>query len=148
MISQLDAGIDLASASDKASNEEAKVVLNKAIALTKGVTARDVTLLQRTIAKESEARTALAALLWNDGDRVQAETNLGEACIRLDQLQADAAGRKNVVRTDPVAPLPYSIDDSAPLEMTCPKFKNPAYLTNLGWSESLQKKVINLETLR
>ena len=152
VVSQIDAGIDLASvATDKSSTDEAVAVLQKAIAQTRGVEARDVTLLQRIIGKESEGRMALAALLWTTGDRSTAETNLGEACIRLDQLQADAASRKDVVRTDPVAPLPFSIDDGSgvsPLDMSCPKFKNPTFLTNLGWSESLQKKVIKLETLR
>jgi hypothetical protein len=157
VVSQLDAGIDLASiATDVKSKDEAISVLKKAIQQTKGVEARDVTLLQRVIAKESEGRMALAALLWNDSgnnssnSKQQAETNLGEACIRLEQLQADAAGRKAVERTDPIAPLPYSIDDSgvAPLDMSCQKFKNTAFLNDLEWSESLQKKVIKLETLR
>ena len=154
VVSQLDAGIDLASVvTDDKSKQEAISVLKKAIAQTKGVEARDVTLLQRVIAKESEGRMALAALLWTDSgnsdSKQQAETNLGEACIRLEQLQADAAGRKDVVRTDPIAPLPYSIDDDiAPLDMSCGKFKNTAFLNDLEWSESLQKKVMKLQTLR
>jgi hypothetical protein len=154
VVSQLDAGIDLASgATDDKSKQEAISVLKKAIAQTKGVEARDVTLLQRVIAKESEGRMALAALLWTDSgnsdSKQQAETNLGEACIRLEQLQADAASRKDVVRTDPIAPLPYSIDDDiAPLDMSCGKFKSAAFLNDLEWSESLQKKVMKLQTLR
>jgi tetratricopeptide (TPR) repeat protein len=154
VVSQLDAGIDLASmVTDGKSKDEAVSVLQKAIQQTKGVEARDVTLLQRVIAKESEGRMALAALLWNDSsnsnNKQLAETNRGEACIRLEQLQADAASRKDTLRTDPIAPLPYSIDDDiAPLDMSCNKFKNTAFLNDLEWSESLQKKVIKLETLR
>jgi hypothetical protein len=97
--------------------------IQEAISVLKGIADQgcrgtDVTLLQRVIAKESEGRMALAALLWTDSgnsdSKQQAETNLGEACIRLEQLQADAAGRQDVVRTDPIAPLPYSIDDVHP----------------------------------
>jgi predicted negative regulator of RcsB-dependent stress response len=89
-VSQIDAGIDLASvATDKSSTDEAVAVLQKAIAQTRGVEARDVTLLQRIIGKQLEGRMALAALVWTTGDRFTAKTNLGNVCIRLDQLQAE-----------------------------------------------------------
>ena len=49
--------------SDDAVFQEAKDLLTKAIALTTTVQGRDVALLQRVIAKEGEARVALASIL-------------------------------------------------------------------------------------
>ena len=146
VISLTDAGIDLAAAGNTG---EAKSLLRKAIPKTKGIEARDVGLLQRVVAKEGEGRMALASLLWEEGQRQEAETILGDACIRLDQLQADAAQRKDGASQQPPARLRFSIDDEIDaLDMSCSKFKNPNFLTKLGWPEKLQKKVIKLETLR
>jgi len=149
VISLTDSGIDLAAASDI---PQAKQVLEKAISKTKGVEARDVALLQRVIAKEGEGRMALAALLWNEGgQRAQAETVMGDACVRLEQLQADAASvaKSKVVITEASPRLKFSIDDDSPaLEVSCVRFKNPVFLDQLGWPKDLQEKVIKLETLR
>ena len=160
VVSQLDAGIDLAAASSsnnskKNNAEEAIRLLQQAIPKTKGVESRDVQLLQRTVAKEGEARMALAALLWSEGQRSAAESALGEACLRLDQLQASAASDNKqtakVAETDKTySRLLFSMDDDSPaLDLTCSKFKNSEFLTErLGWPEALQKKVIKLEKLQ
>jgi len=146
VISLTDAGIDLAAA-DK--TNDAKSLLRKTIPKTKGIEASDVGLLQRVVAKEGEGRMALASLLWDEGQRQEAETILGDACIRLDQLQADAARRKDGSSQQPPARLRFSIDDEIDaLDVSCSKFRNPKFLTKLGWPEKLQKKVIKLETLR
>ena len=72
VVSELDAGIDLAAAAGGSGDKnyrDAKELLEKAIPKTTGITSgTDVELLQRVIAKEGEARIALAALLWNVGD--------------------------------------------------------------------------------
>jgi hypothetical protein len=52
---------------------------------------------------------------------------------RLERLQADAVGRRDtVVRTDPIAPLPYSIGVNisgiAPLDMSCQKVQENSLL--------------------
>jgi hypothetical protein len=45
--------------------------------------------------------------------------------------------------------LRFSIDDDGPsMDVSCFRFKNPAFLNQLGWPEELQQKVIKLETLR
>lgn len=158
VIALTDAGIDLAANAYQVS--EAKAVLQTAIGKTTGVEGRDVSLLRRVFAKEGEGRMALAALLWSDGQRGEAETVLGDACVRLDQLQADvdlmvtkkSGSSSSTVLTESPAPrLLFSIDDDEyGLGMlSCSKFKNQQFLTDkLGWPASLQKKVINLETLR
>jgi hypothetical protein len=64
----------------------AESTLAKGIAQTVGVEGRDVRLLQRVVAKDGEGRLALAALYWSDHQKAQAETVLGDACVRLDQL--------------------------------------------------------------
>lgn len=170
VISKVDAGIDLvAAASIQGKNDETAVsMLETAISKTKGVEGRDVKLLQRVIVKEGEGRMALAAYLWDQGQRQDAETVLGDACIRLEQLQADAAQRASVEAAKKQAQgstsasssptsmaassggLLFSIDDDIPSSgMSCYKFKNPTFLTEqLGWPEQLQKKVIKLQTLR
>lgn len=146
VISWIDAGIDLAAA-DQVS--EAESLLRKGIAKTPGVEGRDVALLQRVIAKEGEGRLALASLLWSDGQRAEAETVLGDACIRLDQLQADAAQRKAPPLQNAPTALRFSIDDdSRPLEVSCARFKSSAFLDELGWSPTLQQKVSTLQNLR
>jgi tetratricopeptide (TPR) repeat protein len=149
VMSLIDTGVDLAAAGKV---EDAESLLEKAIAKTKGVQSRDVGLLQRVIAKEGEGSMALAALLWNDGDRPKAEQVLGNACIRMEQLQADAASRPSLTQEAVSVPKPlaYSIDDSIrPLEFSCARFKNEAFLSQqLGWPDALQKKVMKLQSLR
>jgi len=166
-ISLLDAGLDYAMMSDDnggAAKSKAITLLKSAIERTKGVESRDVQLLQRVLAKEGEGRMALASLLWETGsgaeysDRNAAESVLGIACERLEQMQAQDADyklRQQQQSTDAsavasgVAPLQFSIDDLPSLEVSCYKFRDPKFLSDrLGWPESLQKKVIKLETLR
>eukprot|EP00522_Entomoneis_paludosa_P008767 CAMPEP_0172447598 /NCGR_PEP_ID=MMETSP1065-20121228/6874_1 /TAXON_ID=265537 /ORGANISM="Amphiprora paludosa, Strain CCMP125" /LENGTH=406 /DNA_ID=CAMNT_0013198935 /DNA_START=45 /DNA_END=1268 /DNA_ORIENTATION=- len=155
VIALTDAGIDLAAVPDI---PQAKEVLNTAISKTKGVEAREVAVLQRVVAKEGEGRMALAALLWSEGgQRGSAETVLGDACVRLEQLQADAASRSKAGAmkkqaadmATASASLKFSIDDDVPaLDVSCFRFKNPVFLESLGWPKDLQEKVIKLETLR
>lgn len=130
VIALTDAGIDLAAAASTTTTttggtggdqavKEAEAILRKAIKKTAGVEGRDVALLQRVIIKEGEGRMALAALLWSDGQRGEAESVLGDACVRLDQLQAQSdavAMRKGsssaaVSATATPARLLFSIDD-------------------------------------
>eukprot|EP00977_Amphora_coffeiformis_P015393 scaffold4510_cov183-Amphora_coffeaeformis.AAC.78 len=153
VISLLDAGIDAAAAGQV---DDATVTLQKAIAQTPGVSGNDVGLLQRVIAKEGEGRLALAALLWNsdtvkDGKQ-QAEKILGDACVRLEQMQAQQSTNKAPKSTTAVIStgLRFSIDDALPtaMDVSCYKFKNPAFLDQLAWPADLQKMVIKLETLR
>jgi tetratricopeptide (TPR) repeat protein len=153
VMSLTDAGIDYAAANNVA---EATSILEKAIRQTQGVEARDTVLLQKVIAKEGEGRMALAALLWNDSKepngKFQAEKILGDACVRLEQMQAQKSGKTS--STTALAPmstgLRFSIDDTTPaaMDISCYRFKNPAFLDKLGWPADLQKKVIKLETLR
>lgn len=90
VISQIDAGIDLVTAT----GNDDDGFLEKAIARSTGVESRDVALLQRVIAKEGEGRMALASVLWSKpSQRPAAENQLGEACLRLDQLEADYIAR-------------------------------------------------------
>ena len=97
---------------------------------------------------------ALASLLWSEGagQRAQAEKVLGDACVRLEQLQADAASKSKANKVQlPVeqARLKFSIDDDIPaLQVSCFRFKNPVFLDQLGWPKDLQEKVIKLETLK
>jgi len=149
VISSLDAGIDLAAAGK---TEEAKQVLSDAIQTTTKAEARDVELLQRVIAKEGEARVALASILWDNKERGAAEKQLGEACNRLEQLDADATARNaRLGRKPELAParLKFSIDDGAgAFDISCSRFKNEKFLTEtLQWPDSLQTKVIKLQNL-
>lgn len=145
VISLTDAGIDLVAANSL----QGKELLQKAIAKTQGIEGRDVALLQRVIAKEGEGRMALAATLWDEGRRVEAESVLGDACIRLEQLQVDASTRKSSKLLEDTTRLRFSIDDDVQSrDMSCSKFKNPNYVSQkLGWPDSLQKKVLKLQTL-
>jgi hypothetical protein len=93
VISEMDAGIDLAATDDYAA---ARQVLTEAIKKTTSVEGRDVELLQRVIAKEGEARVALASITWLAGDKISAEDSFYEACTRLDQLEADYIGRQSL----------------------------------------------------
>lgn len=150
VISLLDAGIDLAAAGKI---DEAKSVLQNAIKRTTLVEGRDVELLQRVIAKEGEARMALASILWDTEDRAAAETQLGDACIRLEQLEADAQARISKLGLKPSAApdrLKFSIDDDiGAFDISCSKFKNEKFLTEtLQWPETLQKKVNKLQSLK
>ena len=156
VIAQIDAGIDYASSST-ADQSKAKSILSNAIQRTTRVEGRDISLLQRVIAKEGEGRMALASLLWSTGDRIDAESQLSEACMRLDQLQADArsrmqgtgVGKKGDGSVQQPERLKFTIDDGvAALEMDCSRFKNSDFLTSrLEWPQSLQDKVYKLETL-
>lgn len=178
VISKLDAGIDLAAnvASASASGstteelEETIQLLKDGIGSTTSVEGRDVALLQRVIAKEGEARIALASILWSANQKSQAEAQLGEACGRLEQLQLDADARekgkllqvnnngnnnnnnnnnsnKKSVKTAVMKKLPFSIDDTVGTECSCSRFKNSKFLDSLVWPESLQEKVSKLNNL-
>ncbi len=152
VISLLDAGIDLAGTEDV---QEAKKVLSDAIKSTTSVEGNDVELLQRVIAKESEGRMALASILWSSNEKAEAEKQFGEACGRLDQLQADADAREAARIKSGVMPpvklrqLPFTIDNTAGPELSCSRFKNEKFVSdNLLWPESLQKKLSNLNNLK
>lgn len=149
IISLLDAGIDLAAGGK---TEAAKKLLSSAIDQTTRAESRDVELLQRVIAKEGEARMALASILWDNKERPAAEKELGEACSRLEQLEADAAARNAKLGRKPeLAPpkLKFSIDDGAgAFDISCSRFKNEKFLTEtLQWPAPLQTKVLKLEKL-
>lgn len=158
VIAKLDAGIDLASAyaatSDKSVLEEAKKVLTEAIQSTTSVEGRDIELLQRVIAKEGEARIALASILWSNGEKSAAEAQLGEACGRLDELQRDADAREKArIKSGAMPPvkvnkLKFTIDDTVGTECSCSRFKNEKFLdATLHWPKPLQEKVTNLNKL-
>jgi len=149
VISELDAGIDLAATGE---NDKAAALLKNAIQRTKTVEGRDIQLLQRVIAKEGEGRMALASVLWVSGDRTEAEAQLGKACERLDQLEADAqarvkAGTGNLIKEP--ARLKFNIDDGATAaDINCSRFKNQDYVSDrLEWPASLQQKLNKLESL-
>ena len=151
VISALDAGIDMAATNDV---KEAKTMLESAIPMTTSVEGRDVELLQRVIAKEGEARVALASVLWSANEKAAAEAQLGEACSRLDQLQADADAREAArIKSGAMPPikvkkLPFTIDDVVGTECSCSRFKNEKFLSDsLFWPESLQTKVMKLNNL-
>mmetsp|Transcript_20498 Transcript_20498/g.30190 ORF Transcript_20498/g.30190 Transcript_20498/m.30190 type:complete len:445 (+) Transcript_20498:79-1413(+) len=159
VISNLDAGIDLAavaaSTGDANDVKEARTLLEKAIASTVAVEGRDVELLQRIIAKEGEARIALASILWSNGDKGAAEAQLGEACVRLDQLEADAQAREAArIKSGAMPPpkiqkLKFSIDDGVSAgEIGCSRFKSDKFLSeSLRWPEVLRVKVDKLQKL-
>jgi len=151
VIAALDAGIDLAASDDI---DSARTTLTKAIDSTTSAEANDVELLQRVIAKEGEARIALASILWAK-DKSAAEDQLYQACTRLDQLQADADARralrvKKGLAPDPPIPkrLSYTIDDIVGPEASCTRYKNQEFLSKtLAWPEALQTKVSKLNKL-
>jgi tetratricopeptide (TPR) repeat protein len=151
VISALDAGIDLAGTEDV---NEARKVLESAIKSTTSVEGRDVELLQRVIAKEGEARMALASLLWSSNEKAAAENQFGEACGRLDQLQADADAREKArIKSGAMPPikiqkLPFTIDDTKGPQLSCSRFKNEKFVSeSLLWPESLQQKLTSLNNL-
>ena len=161
VIAELDAAIDLAIiASDSPSdstNEDAKKALESAISKTTKVSSRDVKLLQRVIAKEGEARIALASILWDmPGEKAAAEAQLGESCVRLEQLEVDQQQRaqsnklKSSENQNPFdVQSSFSIDDGLGAgEINCSRFKNEKFLSeSLNWPESLQRKTIKLQKL-
>lgn len=159
VISILDAGIDAAASNKEGNADEAKRLLKEGIAKTKTVEGRDIPLLQRVIAKEGEARIALASLSWTTGDRPEAEKQLGLACQRLDQLEADAIQRNKVNPAgnplpknddDSSSKLSFNIDDSTvgAFDISCTRLRNKDYLTKrLEWPSSLQQKVGKLYAL-
>lgn len=174
VISKLDAGIDLAALpgieqgdEGNKDREEAIKILKEGIDSTTSVEGRDVELLQRVIAKEGEARIALASILWSSANqKSEAESQLGEACGRLEQLQADADARAEKAKAAvgsgnkkngggggggmtvvKVKKLPFTIDDTVGTECSCSRFKNSKFLDSLVWPESLQEKVSKLNKL-
>lgn len=146
IISQMDEGIDLAALGK---NSDAKETITGAIKNMKKLEGGDVDLLQRLLAKEGESRIALASVLWDSGDRQEAESLLGTACYRLEQLEADAqkrfAAKKSAPEEDRVK---FSIDDQIGAGISCSRFRNEKFLSEtIDWPESLQKKVNKLQAL-
>jgi hypothetical protein len=137
--------------------------LEDAISSTVDVEGRDVNLLQRLVAKEGEARVALAGLLWNtDAGGGAAESQFGTACARLDELNADYRNReadrvrRGGERASPGgggasgrASLGYSIDDIVGAdEASCSRFKNEKFVEEkLVWSDGLKTLVGKFLTL-
>lgn len=181
VISLLDAGIDMAALvaslpSSSSMNDatitiqnDAKKLLIKAIDQTTTVQGRDVALLQRVIATEGEARVALASILWSSpsttsssstgSSKQEAEAQLGQACLRLEQLDQDAMERNakaaGAVSPSKGAPMAttnpkYSIDDQAgALDVSCSRFKNDKFLADtLQWPAPLRESVRKLITLQ
>jgi len=148
VISLMDAGIDNADYDPEAG---AKLIRSsfKKIKLVEG---RDIPLLQRVIAKEGESRVALAGLYWTGaGDKQDAESQLGLACERLDQLEADAIARQKI--NPPVvqaARMKFNIDDiPGALDISCSRLRNKEYLNDrLEWPASLQQRVNKLYALK
>jgi hypothetical protein len=145
----MDQGIDLAAMGKV---NQAKETITKAIKNMKTLEGGDVTLLQRLLAKEGESRIALAAVLWDSagGDRQEAESMLGTACYRLEQLDADAQKRLASNKKIVIEPerLQFSIDDQIGAGLSCSRFRNEKFVVEtLQWPESLQKKVAKLQAL-
>lgn len=153
VVSALDAGIDAAAIGGN--TKEATKMLEKALKRTTSVEGNDVALLQRVIGKEGEARMALASILWDAQDRPGAEAQLGEACVRLDQLDADLAAREAArIKSGAMPPvattkLGFSIDDIPGAgEIGCSRFKNEKFVTEtLAWPGPLREKLSTLEKL-
>jgi len=167
VITYLDYGIDLAmsystSANSKVSLDKVTDVLSKGIETTTKVEGRDITLLQHVVSKEGEGRLALASILWNEKNIPvdKAENVLGDACIRLEQLEQDNNDRLKKIKTKQQPPplgsnkvFKFSIDGSNSVldagEISCSKFKNEKFVSNvLGWPDELKEKVKKLETLK
>ncbi|KAL7449676.1 hypothetical protein ACHAWC_001726, partial [Mediolabrus comicus] len=158
VISALDRGIDLAAGLDdstdaKGSNGKKLAMVQKtledAITSDVNVEGRDVELLQRVVAKEGEARIALSGVLWSSKEKAGAEAQFGEACSRLDDLNADYQARENErIKKGRMPPLKikrlgFSIDDIVGAdEASCSRFKNDKYIQEkLVWPQTLQTKV-------
>jgi hypothetical protein len=165
VISQLDAAIDAAAQAaaagapkKDAANQAvtAKALLQNAIARTTTVEGRDGPLLQRVIAKEGEARMALAALEWSTASgRQDAETQLTLTCQRLDQLEADALQQQRRLKqpetTPPEEPakLSFTIDDlPGAFDISCTRLKSASYLkSRLEWPSGLVELAAKLNNL-
>ncbi|KAL7549560.1 hypothetical protein ACHAWF_012829 [Thalassiosira exigua] len=164
VICALDRGIDMAAGLDVAGGRGkggekdggkklalTREALEDAIASDVNVEGRDVELLQRVVAKEGEARVALAGVLWNADRRAAAEDQYGTACSRLDELNEDyrarEAERVRQGRMPPVQPrgasLGFSIDDIVGAnEASCSRFKNEKFVEEkLVWNDPLRAKV-------
>lgn len=165
VISALDRGIDLAAGLDdstdaKGSNGKKLAMVQKtledAITSDVNVEGRDVELLQRVVAKEGEARIALSGVLWSSKEKAGAEAQFGEACSRLDDLNADYQTRENErIKKGRMPPpkikrLGFSIDDIVGAdEASCSRFKNDKYIQEkLVWPQGLQTKVNKFLTLK
>lgn len=148
VIAAFDAGID-AAATGKSNSDDAKVVLKTALKRIKTIEGRDIPLLQRVIAKEGEGRLVLASLYWTSGEKPEAESQLGLACERLDQLEADAIARQKANPVIVPDRLKFNIDDGASaLDISCSRLKNKDYQTErLEWPDGLQQKANKLYNL-
>lgn len=113
------------------------------------VEGRDSEMVQRVLAKESEANMALAALYWSSGERSPAEEQLQNACSRLGKIQQVMSKVNNVKEKEGETPrLSYSIDDH-PLLLDCSEYRNEDLLkAKLDWPESLRTKMGQLQKLR
>jgi hypothetical protein len=146
VISAIDAGID---ASDY-DRDISITLIKSAFEKIKAVEGRDIPLLQRVIAKEGEGRVALASIYWTNTDgRQEAESQLGLACQRLDQLEADSIARQKVNPKVIPPRLKFNIDDGVgALDISCSRLRNKEYLNErLEWPKSLQQKVDKLYSL-
>ncbi|GMH93911.1 hypothetical protein TrST_g7946 [Triparma strigata] len=134
VLSSLDAGVT--SASESRVSEDALKYLRDVISSTTTVEGTDTYLLQSVIAKECEARVALASVLWNQDRKPEAERELGEACERMTVLEADVVKRQ--AKPKGIQPR-YTLDGSRPDpgEFSCARFKKREFLRQLGWPESL-----------
>ena len=93
---------------------------------------------------------ALASVAWTTGDRPEAEKQLGLACERLDQLEADAINRNKINPPPKAQPrLKFNIDDGVgALDISCSRLRKQDYLTErLEWPTSLQQKIGKLYAL-
>lgn len=144
-ISFLDAGLDLAAASEFG---KAKSAITEALQKTKGVQSSDISLLQHVVEKRGEARMALAAVLWSK-DSDAAQRVVREACVEMEELMVDVSQRSLAASEADVNTFPrslrFSIDDSLPsTSFTCSKFRDSDFLSQLLWPESLQKDLHKL----
>ncbi|CAB9512416.1 expressed unknown protein [Seminavis robusta] len=145
IISEMDAGIDIAALGR---TSEAKTQITAAIQNMKKIEGGEVDLLQRVLAKEGESRIALASVLWDSGDKQEAESMLGSACYRMEQMEADAQKRSIKMPPPNADRLKFSIDDQQGVGISCSRFRNEKFLTEtMNWPESLQKKVNKLQAL-
>lgn len=105
-------------------------------------------MVQRVLAKESEANMALAALYWNSGERGPAEEQLQNACNRLGKLQQVMSKVNTKEGKEETSRLAYSIDDHAVL-LECSEYRNEDLLKEkLDWPESLRTKMSQLQKVR
>lgn len=158
----LDRGLDLACGLESNNGDagqlaKATQTLEEAIQSDVNVEGQDVELLQRLVAKEGEARLALAGVLWNTQQKGAAEAQYGTACSRLDELNADYRAREEdrVKKGRMLQPTPrganlgYSMDNIVGAEeASCSRFKNDKFIEEkLVWNENLQIMVKKFLTL-